>query len=199
MVCVSMLSLARYGDPRSNFASNSLKESPVLLATYVLATLEMEQKCERTAIRYLQDFVAQASASREFDYAALTIQSERLILLAEFRHRRRLESALFPALRSASDEAARSLQTLENLGQTGIDMVSLLREALRPTADVGQRQIARACRRVNAYCQNLLQRLACEEEQVLPLAHRVLSIDVWLNVGTEFLVQDSQRVPGDMS
>jgi hypothetical protein len=191
-----MPGLALCGDPRSNFASNLLKESPVLLATYALATLESEQKCERTAIRYLQDFVAQASASaaNEFDYAALTIQSERLILLAEFRHRRRLENALFPALRSASDEAARSLQLLEKLGQAGIKMLPLLRKALYPTSDFGQRQIARACRRVNAYCQNLLQRLACEEEQVLPLAQRVLTIDVWLNVGTEFLIQDGATV-----
>lgn len=170
----------------------------MLLATYALATLETEQKGERTAIRYLQDFVAQASASastsNEFDYAALTIQSERLILLAETRHRRRLESGLFPALRGASDEAARSLQTLENLGQAGIDMLPLLRKALSPRSGFGQRHIARACRRVNAYCQNLLQRLACEEEQVLPLAHRVLSIDVWLNVGTEFLIQDGPGI-----
>lgn len=164
----------------------------MLLATYALATLEIEQKCERSAIQYLQNFLAQALASDEFDRAALTIQSERLILLAEFRHWRRLESALFPALRNASNDATQSLQTLENLGRAGVEMLPHLRKSLHPTANFGKRQISRACRRVNAYCQNLLQRLACEEEQLLPLAQRILPTDAWVKVGTEFLMQDSQ-------
>lgn len=163
----------------------------MLLATYALATLEIEQKCERTAIQYLQNFLAQALASNEFDCATLTIQSEQLILLAEFRHWRRLESALFPALRNASNEATRSLQTLENLGRAGIEMLPHLRKSLHPTAHFGKRKIARACRRVNAYCQNLLQRLACEEEQLLPMAQRILPTDAWFKVGAEFLRQDS--------
>ena len=167
----------------------------MLLATYALATLEIEQKCERSAIHYLQNFLAQALASDEFDRAALTIQSERLIFLAEFRHWRRLESVLFPAaLRNASNDATQSLQTLENLGRAGVDMLPHLRKSLHPTSHFGKRQIARACRRVNAYCQNLLQRLACEEEQLLPLAQRILSADAWLKFGTEFLVQDSHPV-----
>jgi hemerythrin-like domain-containing protein len=168
----------------------------MLLATYALATLEIEQKCERTTIRFLQDLLAQALASDKFDCAALTTQCERLIMLAEFRHWRRLESVLFPALRSASDEATRSLQTLENLGQAGIEMLPLLRKALRPTANSGRRQVARVGRRVNAYCENLLQRLACEEEQLFPLAQRILPMDAWFRVGTAFLMQDSQHAAG---
>jgi hemerythrin-like domain-containing protein len=164
----------------------------MLLATYAMAILTIEQKCERTSIQRLQHCLAQSVIANEFDSFAVTVEAERLIQFAE-RHWRRLENSLIPALREASSEAVASLQTIEQLGRCGLEMLPLLRKALRPTADFGQQQIVRACRTVNSYCHNLLQRLACEEQQLLPLAHRVLPMEAWLKVGTEFLVQDAQH------
>jgi hypothetical protein len=165
----------------------------MLLATYALLTLTVELKCERTSIRHLQDLLSQPSVPHEFDRAALAIHAEKLIALAESRHRCRLEMSLFPALRAASADSVLALRALENLGRAGLKMLPRLRAVLRPTARVGQRHIARACRTVQAYCQNLLERLACEEELLLPLAQRVLPSDAWCRVGTEFLLQDAQR------
>jgi hemerythrin-like domain-containing protein len=102
-----------------------------------------------------------------------------------------LENSLIPALREASNEAIASLQTIEHLGRCGLEMLHQLRKALSPTADFGQQQILSICRTLNSYCHNLLQRLACEEQQLLPLAHRVLPLEAWLKVGTEFLMQDA--------
>lgn len=164
----------------------------MLLATYVMTTLTVEQKCERSFIQRLQHFLARALAANQFDSPAITVEAERLIQFAE-RHWCRLENSLIPALREASNEALASLQTIENLGRRGIEMLPLLRNALRPTAEFGQQQIARACRTLNSYCHNLLQRLACEEQQLLPLAQRVLPMDAWLKVGTEFLIQDAEH------
>lgn len=164
----------------------------MLLATYAIATLTMEQKCERTAIRRLQESMEQAVSSDAFDLTALSIQSEQLILLAESLHWRRLENALIPALREASNDAPLFLQALENLGRAGADMLPLLRTALLPEAGAGQPHIARACGTVDSYCQNLLARLAFEEQQLLPLAQRLLATDAWFRVGTAFLLQDAQ-------
>lgn len=165
----------------------------MLLATYALMTLTIEQKCERTSIHELQGFLLQSLDSEEFDRAALAIHAEKLIVLAESRHQLRLEKCLFPALREASGDAAAALCALENLGQAGLRMLPRLRAVLRPTARLGQRKIARACRTVQAYCQNLLARLACEEELLLPMAQRILPSAAWFKVGTEFLLQDAQR------
>ena len=169
----------------------------MLLATYAMAILTIEQKCERTSIQRLQHCLAQVSVA-EFDSSAITVDAERLIQFAE-RHWCRLEKSLIPALREASDEAIASLQTIEHLGRCGIEMLPLLRKALRPAADFGHHQIVCACRTVNSYCYNLLQRLTCEEQQLLPLAHRVLPMEAWLKVGTEFLLQDAQRAGGGAS
>jgi hypothetical protein len=182
---------------RSNFHPNVLWESSMLLATYALLTLTIEQKCERTSVQGLQDFLAQPMTSNEFDCAALIIRFEKLIVFAESRHQFRLENSLFPALREASNEAALALRTLENLGRAGLEMLPRIRAALRPSAELGQQHIARGCRTVQAYCQNLLERLACEEDLLLPLAQRILPSDAWFKVGTEFLLQDAQRAAGD--
>lgn len=164
----------------------------MLLATYAIATLTIEQTCERTAIRRLQESMDQALVSNEGDLSALAVQSERLILLAESLHWRRLENCLIPALREASNDALLFLQALEDLGHAGVGMLPLLRTALRPAAAPSRQHVACACGTVNSYCQNLLARLAFEEQQLLPLAQRLLATDAWFRVGTAFLLQDAQ-------
>jgi hypothetical protein len=165
----------------------------MLTATYALSTLLIEQQCERTSIQRLQAYLERPLDAPEFDCAALARHSEELISLAELRHQARLEHSLLPALRMASAEAASSLGTLENLRRAGLDMLPRMRSMLRPTAQFGQHQLARACRMLQAYCQNLLDRLACEENVLLPLAQRILPNEAWFKMGSEFLQQDAER------
>lgn len=165
----------------------------MLLATYALLTLTIEQKCERLLIEALQHGLAPPLNVAQVNCAALSARSEALILLAESRHQLRLENTLFPALREASGEAALALSALEKLGCAGRKMLPRLRAVLRPAASASPHRIKRACRTVQAYCHNVLERLACEEALLLPLAQRLLSSDVWFTVGTEFLRQDAER------
>jgi hemerythrin-like domain-containing protein len=165
----------------------------MLLATYALLTLRIEQKRERASIQELQDCLARPAHCDDFDGAELATRSEQLIEFAESRHQRRLENGLFPALRAASVDAGESLRKLEHLGRVGLEILPRIRSVLRPGARLGKQQIARVCILVQAYCQNLLERLACEEEDLLPLAERLLPSEIWFKVGTEFLMQDAQR------
>ena len=165
----------------------------MLLATYALLTLTIEQQCERLSIQALQHVLASPANLAHCNCAALSTRSEALILLAESRHQFRLENTLFPALRAASGDAARSLRTLEELGCAGRKMLPRLRAVVRPVAVSSQHRSTRACRLVQAYCHNLLERLACEEALLLPLAQQLLSSDVWFAVGAEFLRQDAER------
>jgi hypothetical protein len=165
----------------------------MLLATYALLTLKIEQKQERASIQHLQDCLVQPSSCEHFDGAALAARSEALIRFAESTHQRRLDHVLCPALRARSNEASESLRRLEHLCRLGREIVPGLRWVLRPGVCLGQQQIAGAYELVHAYCQNLLERLACEEDFLLPLAERVLPAEVWFSVGTDFLEQDAQR------
>jgi hemerythrin-like domain-containing protein len=173
--------------------SQAFKEARMLLTTYALSTLLVEQQRERTSIALLEQYLARPAEARQFDCAAVARRSEELISLAESRHHARLEHSLFPALRIASAEAATSVGTMENLRRAGIAMLPRMRFVLRPSAEPGQRQLAGARRMVRAYCQNLRERLACEEDVLLPLAQRILPSEAWFKVGSEFLQQDARR------
>lgn len=165
----------------------------MLLATYALLTLRIEQAQERASIRQLQECLALPCNGEALDGARLAALAEALIKFAESLHQRRLEDALFPALRVAAAEPCEALRNLEHLCAAGLDMLPRIRAALRPRAYSGQHELAGVHRLVQAYCQNLLDRLACEEDDLLPLAERSLHSETWFNVGTQFLQQDAQR------
>ena len=163
----------------------------MLLATYAFLTLTVEQTCERNCIQAVQQALAKALDPLEFDAATLNVELEKLITIAESTHWRRLEYCLIPAMRAASSESSFALRAIETLGQAGIAMLPLIRTNLCCPSELSQPHIAAACRTVQEYCQNLLDRLACEEDQILPLAQRLLDGEAWFRVGLEFLHQDA--------
>lgn len=165
----------------------------MLLATYALLTLRMEQAQERASIRQLQDCLAHPHNCKVADAALLAMLAEDLIEFAESHHQPRLDDGLLPALRVAAVEGCESLRDLEQLCRTGLDILPRIRSALRTGVLPGQQESEGADVLVRAYCQNLLERLACEEYVLLPLAERLLPSETWFSVGTQFLQQDSQR------
>jgi hypothetical protein len=169
----------------------------MLLTTYALSTLLIEQKGERASIERLQAYLAGPAAAMEFDRAELARRSEKLIRLAELRHYTRLEHSLLPALRIASAEAINAVGVLVNLRRAGLAMLPRMRFVLHPHAGAEQLQLGHTCRMVKAYCHNLLERLACEEEVLLPMARRILPSEAWFKMGSEFLEQDAQRGDAD--
>ncbi|MFD2273460.1 hypothetical protein ACFS07_26860 [Undibacterium arcticum] len=46
---------------------------------------------------------------------------------------------------------------------------------------------------IELYCNNLLQRLTKEEDELLPLAQRVISSDEWFAIGAQFLSLDAEN------
>lgn len=161
----------------------------MLLATYALLTLAIERTEERASIQVLQDFIAHPRQLRPADGAELASRSEELIRFAESHHQDRLANALFPALREKSDEAGDALRRHERLCRAGLAIVPRIRRILR----AGEQQSEGARVLVQAYCRNLLARLASEEDILLPMAERLLPSDVWFDVGTRFLDQDARR------
>lgn len=157
----------------------------MLLARYALAIIDSERVCARRYIQQLEDSLRMPAQVSE--------RAERLIAFAETRQRVRLDNCLLPALRTAArtadggtDAERGAVDEIERLAQAGGEMLPALRDCLRfPRTDSMQ-----AC--VQAYCRNLAQRLACEENQLLPLACHVLSAEAWFHVGAAFLRQDEE-------
>jgi hemerythrin-like domain-containing protein len=49
------------------------------------------------------------------------------------------------------------------------------------------------CKTVDLYCHNLLKRLDKEEQELLPLAQKVISSEEWFEIGSQFLAQDDDN------
>jgi hypothetical protein len=169
----------------------------MLIATYTLSTFSVEQKKERSFIGRIQHTLrANAGKLQEIDPLRLESDLNSLSRFSETRHQRRVTSGLMPAVRRATREADplladRLLADLESLRKTGSDLLLYLRHNLRPA--FAQGAVKQWCSSMERYCQNLLQRLAKEEQELLPLARRVMSSADWFALGSSFLSHDARR------
>lgn len=125
----------------------------MLLATYALLTLRIEQKQERASIQHLQDCLAQPPSYKQFDGEALAARSEELIPLRRVPASAPDRSRLVPAPRTTSSEASGSPRRREHLCRMGREILPRIRWFLRPGARLGEQHIAGAYAPVQAYCQ----------------------------------------------
>lgn len=163
----------------------------MLTATYVLLTLSIEQKKERHFISRLLQYVQSiARRPQEIDPVFIESQLKQLTSFAEARHQRKVEACLIPAVRAAEPSCTPLIEDLETLSQRGSAMLNAvyrcLRRAMRRSASQGKF----LCRTVDLYCQNLLKRLDKEEQELLPLAQKVISSEEWFEIGSKFLEHD---------
>jgi hemerythrin-like domain-containing protein len=169
----------------------------MLIVTYALSTFSIEQKKERgfihSILHYMQANLEQADPVR------LESQLNELTRFADSRHKRSVAFALMPAVRRATHEAAPLadplagplLADLAKLHQKGSELLRLARRNLQHAFRHGQLHIESACKALERYCQNLLQRLAKEEQELLPLARRVISSGDWFAIGSTLLSHDA--------
>jgi hemerythrin-like domain-containing protein len=164
----------------------------MLLATYALATLSVEQKQQRGIIARLQQRLRQHAASPRHSEAQLVMaEMEQLSRFAEARHQGKVARCLMPAVRHASADAAPLLADLDQLSAAGVVMLGELRATWQRAVVRDVEQMRLLYRSMELYCQNLLHRLAREEHELLPLAQRVLSSDGWFSIGAGFLSHDA--------
>lgn len=163
----------------------------MLTATYVLLTLSIEQKKERHFISRLLQHVQSVSRQRQdIDPAFIESQLNELTRFAEARHQRKVEACLMPVLRTASRDAGVLLADLESLSRLGGAMLGAARKCLRRAMRRSSSQGKLLCRTIDLYCHNLLKRLDKEEQELLPLARRVISSEQWFTIGSMFLAHD---------
>lgn len=163
----------------------------MLTATYVLLTLSIEQKKERHFIsRLLQHVQSIARRPQEIDPVFIESQLKELTSFAEARHQRKVEACLMPAVRAADSNCTALMNDLETLSRLGGAMLNAVHKCLRRAMRRSASQGKFLCRTIDLYCQNLLKRLDKEEQELLPLAQKVISSDEWFEIGTQFLAQE---------
>ena len=155
----------------------------MLLARYALAIIDSERICTR---RYIQQVQGSGPAQ-------VCERTHRLIAFAETRQKVRLDNCLLPALRTAAALAdggsageRQAVDELARLAELGSALLPGLRSCLRYPGAASLPSF------LQAYCANLAERLACEEEKLLPLACHLLSAEAWFHVGAAFLRQDEE-------
>lgn len=172
----------------------------MLTATYALLTLSIEQTKERGFIsRLLQYLKTHATKPHEIDPLHLQTQLDELVRFAEVRHQHKVEDCLIPAVREATREADGLLAELESLKRSGGNMLQSARRRLRLAFGKGGTQFKMLCFTLERYCWNVLERLAREERELLPLAQRVISSEQWFAIGTTFLSHDASLLEGRRS
>lgn len=164
----------------------------MLLTTYALLTLSAEQKKERSFIKSMQYYLrSHADSPQQIDPSLMSSQLNELSQFVESRHQRKVEECLIPAVREATREADPLLADLELLRRIGDTALHVVRRCLRLAFLYGVTEIKLLFQSMERYCDNLLERLAKEEQELLPLAQRVVSNEQWFAIGTMFLSHDA--------
>jgi hemerythrin-like domain-containing protein len=165
----------------------------MLVSTYAMLAISAEQKQERGFILCIQKYLQEHVGNRHaIDPVWIASQLDGLTRLAELRHHVKIEGILMPAVRNATRDAGPLLAGLESLSRVGDDVLRSVRKCQRRAyrCEVAQNKFLR--RTIELYCQNLLKRLLKEEQELLPLAQRVISGEDWFAIGTMFLAHDAR-------
>ena len=166
----------------------------MLTATYALLTLSVEQKKTSAIFSTLQQYFQGGSENlQRIDPDSLEPVLNQLAQFDESCHRRKVDVYVIPAIRRATKEADSLLAELESLSLLAVRILKTVRERLMQSFDQGFVQIKELCCSMERYCQSLLQRLAKEEAELLPLARRVISSDEWFAIGANFLSLDAEN------
>jgi hemerythrin-like domain-containing protein len=150
----------------------------------VVATIRTEHR-SLSAVLWSLNYLAQDAAT-EPDFELLSLMIEYIELFPERLHHPKEDQHLFTALRMRSADAQPILEELGAEHTRGARMIDDLRYALtryRAAGAGGRPEFAAA---VRAYAEFHWNHMRKEEEQLLPLAERVLTPDDWRAVDAAF-------------
>jgi hemerythrin-like domain-containing protein len=164
----------------------------MLTATYSVVTISTEQNFTRRILHKLQTHIRSAwNGLKNIDRASIESAINNLTQFDKYCRSRKVEVHLIPAIRRVTHEADALLNELEALSASGMNILRSLREHLGRSFRDGAVLVNEVCHSVELYCSKLQKRLAKEEEELFPLAHRVFSVDEWFSIAEKFLADDA--------
>lgn len=165
----------------------------MLTATYSIVTISTEQNKTRRLLHRLQQHIQNAwNGLKNIDLASIESAFNNLTQFDKYCHRRKVEVHLIPAIRRITGEADSLLAELEALSASGRNILRSLREQLGKAFEEGIIRVNEVCDSMELYCNKLQKRLAKEEDELFPLARRLLSIEEWFAIAEKFLSDDAK-------
>ncbi len=160
----------------------------MLTYTYSQVTLLLEQQKAQNALSSIRDFFQNGeSDSHNIDQQGFQKMLDNLIEFDALRHRRHLELYVFPAIQEATHEADSLLAELDFLSSTSIEILTQVKTQLKIAFVQGGAPVRKLCGAIKECCDNLLERLAREENELFPIAWRVISNDRWFQIASQII------------
>lgn len=164
----------------------------MLTATYSLVAIAAEHDSARRMLRRLRQYIETTwSGLNNIDFAFLENAFGKLMQFDKYCRTRKIEVYLIPFLRKAGREMEGLLAELNALSAKGQGILRAISEQLDGVADLSRTKINELCHAMEAYCDHWMARLEKEEEQLLPMARHLLSIDDWFAIAAQFLSDDA--------
>lgn len=164
----------------------------MLTATYSIIALKVEQNRARWTFSSLQQTILnclrnlrQASG---IDGEALL---NRLSQFEQYCQQRKMEVFVIPALRRFTHEADALLDEVEALGKASFALLRALRDKLHQAIATGAAtfdEIAASLEQCRAQVHHWLTR----EEELVPIAERVIPGEAWFGIAASFLSEDAR-------
>lgn len=166
----------------------------MLTATYSLVAIAAEQERARSLLGRIQQFVeASRKDWRAIDAGFLEAGFRRMLQFDQFLRNRKIEQVLIPALRGLSREAGRVIAELDALAARARRLLQGTAAQLGTRMEFSRVQVSQICESMQAYCRHIGSRLHLEEQSLLPLARRQLSLEDWFRLASEFLAHEERR------
>lgn len=168
----------------------------MLTATYSLVAISAEQENTRSILSKLQQHIRSIwHDMQDMNRGRLEAALSRLEQFEEFCHCRKVEAYVIPAIRKTTHEADSILSELESLSSNAFAILGSMKEQLRQAINNGALEMNKFFSAMDSYCNKLLARLTKEEEELFPMARRLLPIEEWFQIAAKFLSEDARKRP----
>ena len=165
----------------------------MLTATYSLVAMENEQTRASTILNNTRAMIAAMWGNLpEADLARIETALLGLTRFEQYCHQRKVEKYVIPSVRGASHEIDAIVGDLDSLSSVGIDFLNCAAEQWRMVFERRSTRMVELCGAMEAYCDCLQQRLRKEEEELLPLVRRMLSVEDWFTLAAQFLTDERE-------
>ena len=155
--------------------------SPVMLAGE-------QQSARRILDKLMQCLRSDAWQAHDgIDLDWLETAFNKLLMIDRYCHERKIERYVIPAIRRASTDADALLDRLETLSVEALRILRYAYDQIQRAADGGEIASEMLIAVMELYCLRMLERLALEEDELFPVASRILSNDDWFRIAARCL------------
>ena len=171
----------------------------MLTMTYAFLSLSIEQQRLHNLLSSAQQLLDITAANgQSLDSTSLAAVSEQFSRLDASCRISKVEMYVIPAVKKATKEADFLLAELESSNAIRRQLLDSVREWVQcalshKPVEPKPLEMGELYSSIELYCNNLLERFAKEEKELLPLAQRVISSDEWFSMGAQFLSIDTKH------